>query len=93
MADRRPEIVAEVRRIFADELGREGPVELCHDLARDLGVDSVGAIILAVALEDHFRVTLSDTDAGSVVSVGDLVDLVERDLLSQSPLDTTDDTQ
>ncbi len=38
----------------------------------------MGAIVLAVNLEDRFRVKLSDEDAGAVVTVGDLVDLVGR---------------
>ncbi len=38
----------------------------------------MGAIVLAVALEDRFRVKLSDDDAASVVTVEDLVGLVER---------------
>jgi acyl carrier protein len=54
------------------------PAELHHELAKDLGVDSMGAIVLAVALEDRFRVKLSDEDAGAVVTVENLVDLVER---------------
>ena len=60
------------------ELEVPEPVERCHELAKDLGVDSMGAIVLAVALEDRFRLKLSDEDAGAVVTVGDLVDLVER---------------
>ena len=60
------------------ELEVPEPVELRHELAMDLGVDSMGAIVLAVALEDRFRVKLSDEDAGAVVTVEDLADLVER---------------
>ena len=86
MSDRKAEILAEIRRILATEVGREGPVEVSDDLARDLGVDSVGAIILAVGLEDRFRVKLADPDAGTVVTVGDLVDLVDRALaIDHSP--------
>ena len=60
------------------ELGLPDPVELHSELANDLGVDSMGAIVLAVALEDRFRVKLSDEDAGAVVTVEDLVALIER---------------
>ena len=84
MPDRRAEILAEVRRIFAAELERPGPVELTHELARDLGIDSVGAIVLAVGLEDRFRVKLAEDDAGTIATVGDLVDLVVRSLDEQS---------
>jgi acyl carrier protein len=76
--DLRAEILAEIRRVLSVELEVPEPVELRHELARDLGVDSMGAVVLAVALEDRYRVKLSDEDAGTVATVEDLVDLVER---------------
>ena len=78
MPDLRAEILAEIRRVFSVDLEVPGLVEPHHALARDLRVDSMGAIVLAVALEDRFRVTLSDAEAATVVTVSDLVDLVER---------------
>jgi acyl carrier protein len=78
MPDLRAEILAEIRRVVSVDLEVTEPVEPRHELARDLRVDSMGAIVLAVALEDRFRVKLSDEDAGAVVTVKDLVDLVER---------------
>jgi len=78
MPDPRAEILAEIRRVFSVDLEVPGLVEPHHALARDLRVDSMGAIVLAVALEDRFRVKLSDEDAAAVVTVKDLVDLVER---------------
>ena len=68
------EILAEIRRVFSGELEIPEPVELRHELAKDLGVDSMGAIVLAVGLEDRFRVKLSDEDAAAVVTVQDLVE-------------------
>jgi acyl carrier protein len=78
MPDLRAEILAEIRRVFAADLEVPEPVEPHHELGRDLRVDSMGAIVLAVALEDRFRVKLSDDDAAAVVTVKDLMDLVER---------------
>ena len=78
MPDLRAEILAEIRRVFSVDLEVPGPVEPHQELARDLRLDSMGAIVLAVALEDRFRVKLSDEDAAAVVTVKDLVDLVER---------------
>ncbi|OFV82438.1 MAG: hypothetical protein A2Y78_02070 [Acidobacteria bacterium RBG_13_68_16] len=78
MPDLRAEILDEVRQTLSAELEISEPVELHHGLARDLGMDSMGAIVLAVGLEDRFRIKLSDVDAGAVVTVKDLVDLVER---------------
>jgi acyl carrier protein len=75
--DLRAEILAEIRRVLAVELEVAAPVELHQELARDLRVDSMGALVLAVALEDRFRVKLAEEDA-TAVTVEDLVDLVER---------------
>jgi len=75
--DLRTEILAEIRRVLAVELEVAAPVELHQELARDLRVDSMGALVLAVALEDRFRVKLAEEDAAAV-TVKDLVDLVER---------------
>ena len=78
MPDLRAEILDEIRLTLSAELEITEPVELHHELAKDLGLDSMGAIILAVGLEDRFRVKLSDGDASGVATVKDLVDLVER---------------
>ena len=78
MPDLASEILAEIRRILATELQFARPVELEHELAGDLELDSVGAIVLAVGLEDRFRVRLSEADAGAAATVGDLVSVVAR---------------
>ena len=78
MNDLREEILGEIRRTVAADLELPGRVELHHALAADVQVDSIGAIVLAVALEDRFQVKLTGIEAGSVVSVEDLVDVVER---------------
>ena len=78
MTDLRKEILAEIRRALVVDLEFQGPVELRSELAADLQVDSVGTIVLAVALEDRFRVKLTGTDASAIVSVQDLVDVVEK---------------
>jgi len=69
-------VLAEIRRIFAAELEREEPVELKHDLLRELHVDSLAAIVIAVGLENRFRVKLTEEDTVGVVTVADLVERV-----------------
>jgi acyl carrier protein len=66
-------VLGELRRIFATELEREEPVELQHDLLRELHVDSLAAIVIAVGLENRFRVKLTEEDTVGVVTVADLV--------------------
>jgi len=72
------EVLSAVRRIFAEELQRQDPVELEHELGADLQLDSVQLLTLVVGLEDAFRVALAEEDAGEVRTVGDLVRLVAR---------------
>ncbi|MBK7860099.1 MAG: acyl carrier protein [Archangiaceae bacterium] len=69
-------VLAEIRRIFATELEREEPVEPAHELLAQLHVDSLAAIVIAVGLENRFRVKLSEEDTVGVVTVADLVERV-----------------
>jgi acyl carrier protein len=71
-------VLAEIRSIAEAELEHSGPVTHADDLVADLGVDSLGAIVLAVGLESHFRIRLQEQDAGTLTTVGDLVRLVQK---------------
>ena len=75
-APRRDEVLATIREIFRRELEREAPVNLGDQLLRDLELDSMGLTVLAVGLEDRFRVKLSEDDSAQVVTVSDLVERV-----------------
>ncbi|WP_420715203.1 acyl carrier protein [Corallococcus sp. BB11-1] len=68
--------MTEIRRIAREELEFEGVVEPSHDLLRDLQLDSLGLTVLAVGLENRFRVMLSEEDAQGVRTVEDLSRLV-----------------
>lgn len=72
------DVLGEIRRIAASELEIARPVEPSHELIRDLELDSLGLITLAVGLENRFRVKLSEEDAAQVVTVADLAGLVQR---------------
>jgi len=78
MAELEGEVVAEVRRILGEELEWKGAVEPSHDLLKDLQLDSLGLTVLAVGLENRFRVKLSEEDAAGVTTVADLAKLVSR---------------
>jgi len=77
-------VLAEVRRIFAAELERTEPVEPSHQLLGELHVDSLAAIVIAVGLENRFRVKLSEEDTVGVVTVADLVKRVAARVRSTS---------
>jgi acyl carrier protein len=72
------EVLDTIRSIARTELELEQPVQPGDDLLADLGLDSLGLTILAVGLENRFRVRLSQEDAVGVRTVGDLTQLVVR---------------
>jgi acyl carrier protein len=78
MAELEVDVVAEIRRILGEELEWKGTVEPAHDLLKDLQLDSLGITVLAVGLENRFRVKLSEEDAAGVLTVADLAKLVSR---------------
>ncbi|HLK99449.1 MAG TPA: acyl carrier protein [Myxococcaceae bacterium] len=76
MAELEREVMAEIRRILGEELEWKGSVEPSHDLLKDLQLDSLGLTVLAVGLENRFRVKLSEEDAVGLATVEDLTKLV-----------------
>jgi acyl carrier protein len=69
-------VLHEIRRIVSQELDWQGAVEPAHHLMRDLQLDSLGLTVLAVELENRFRIRLSMEDSVGVNTVGDLMRLV-----------------
>lgn len=68
-----------VKAIIANELNiDESKITLESSLSEDLGADSLDAVELIMALEDEFGVQVSDDDAQSIRTVGDIVALVEK---------------
>lgn len=82
MSDRILEVVAELAR---DKLGHQGPVATSTRLAEDLELDSIRLLTLAMEIEDRFRICLDEEEEAGVVTVGDLVALVERKLAARAP--------
>ena len=76
MAELEGEVVVEIRRILGEELEWKGAVRPSDDLLKDLQLDSLGLTVLAVGLENRFRVKLSEEDSVGVVTVADLARLV-----------------
>ena len=76
MGELEAEVVVEIRRILGEELEWTGSVEPTHELLKDLQLDSLGLTVLAVGLENRFRVKLSEEDAEGLSTVEDLARLV-----------------
>ncbi len=84
MADNELVVLFEIRRILSQELDWKGPVEPTHHLMRELQLDSLGLTVLAVELENRFRIRLSVEDSVGVSTVGDLMRLVASRTVQQS---------
>ena len=78
MSELKTEILEELRRIAKKELEFERTIEPAMTLKDDLQLDSMGMIIVAVGLENRFRVKLQEEDGGDLTTVADLLSLVER---------------
>ncbi len=74
MTPREAEVAAEIRRLARDELGL--PVDAADDEELASRLDSLALLSLVVAVEDRFRVALSDDDAATTRSLDDLARLV-----------------
>jgi acyl carrier protein len=71
-------VLEELRRIARVDLDYQGPLEPQLRLKEDLQLDSMAMIVVAVGLENRFRVKLDEGDAGALLTVEDLVRLVTR---------------
>jgi acyl carrier protein len=66
-----------VVKIVTKELRlKAGVVTLESDLRKDLGVDSLDALEIVVALEDHFKMEMPTTTHENINTVQDVVDAV-----------------
>jgi len=72
------EVLAEIRRIARQELGFRGSVEPEHRLVADLQLDSMTMTVLGVALEDRFRVILTDVPPEELTTVRGLAACISR---------------
>lgn len=79
------DVVAEIARVAREELGLPREVQPGDDLVTDVQLDSVGLLTLAVALEDRFRVALTEEDAAGVRTVAELAALVLRRRSPEAP--------
>ena len=78
------DVLAEIRAVAAAQLDLEREVQPDDDLTRDLALDSLRLITLAVALEDHFRIEVAEEESARVRTVSDLCQLVVRHVRASS---------
>ncbi len=71
-------IFERVKEMIKEELNvPEEKITLQARLAEDLGADSIDAVELIMNVEDEFDIQVSDEQAQSIKTVGDLVKYIE----------------
>ena len=74
------EILAGIAAVAREHLGWDGELLPELRLAEELRLDSLRLLTLAVEVENRFRVCLDPADEASIVTVGDLVAAIRRQL-------------
>ncbi|MGI6787092.1 MAG: acyl carrier protein [Acholeplasmataceae bacterium] len=72
-------VFEKLKNMIVSDLGvSESKVTLDARLSEDLGIDSIDAVEIIMFIEDEYNVSVSDEDAFSLKTVGDLVKYVEN---------------
>jgi acyl carrier protein len=64
--------IVDVLKVDVEELGSD------RRIREDLGADSLDSVTLVMALEDEFGGSITDSDAQSLATVGDVVTYISR---------------
>jgi acyl carrier protein len=68
-----------VKQILTNRLGiATEDIRLGAELADDLGMDSLDAVELSIAIERQFAIAISDEQVAKLRTVDDIVQLVQR---------------
>ena len=77
MAHERSEIVKAIAQIINEESGVDAArVVEGASFAADLDIDSLDLLSITTHIEEHFNITIADTQATALRTVGEAVDLV-----------------
>ncbi|MBM3994802.1 MAG: hypothetical protein FJ303_11715 [Planctomycetes bacterium] len=69
-----------IELLEADTGGNFAKVDDAQNLRTDLGLDSVDVVSVVSQVERRFRIRLSQPELEKVVTVGDVLDLLQRKL-------------
>jgi acyl carrier protein len=80
------EIRKEVKKLVAEITERE-PEEVSDaaSFIEDLGIDSLMAIEMLVAVDKKYKIEISEEEFGKIKNVNDAVELVQRHLAQTAP--------
>ena len=79
------EILEKVKAIIVEQLGvADTAVTMEASFIDDLGADSLDIVELVMAIEEEFDIEIPDSDAEKVVTVGDVVDYIKENAITES---------
>ena len=79
----REDVLAGTIQVIATCLGEQPEsITLQSSLREDLAADSLDSVEIIMALEEKFGVELAEESARGLLTVGDLVDLLEKEIMS-----------
>lgn len=68
-----------VAELLATHLGIDAStVTMESEIVKDLGADSLDVVQLLMDMEDNFGIVVSEDDAASLKTVGDIVNLIAK---------------
>ncbi len=68
-----------VKNMLVEKLGvAEGKVTLESEIIKDLGADSLDLVEMLLSLEENFGVTVTDEQTESIVTVKDIVEIIDN---------------
>jgi acyl carrier protein len=71
-------IFEKVKAIIVEQLGVEADdVTMESSFVEDLGADSLDIVELIMSMEDQFKITIPDTEAENITTVGSAVKYIE----------------
>ncbi len=80
-------VLAEIAEVARTHLAWTGPLSRDMPLVETFGLDSVRQLTLIMEIENRFRIRLDEQDEASLVTVGDLLDLIGRRIADRPPHD------
>lgn len=68
-----------LKSIISDQLGVDSSdIEMESSFIEDLGADSLDVVELVMALEEEFEIEIDDEAAGTIVSVQNAMDYIDK---------------
>ena len=81
----RDQITVRVKKVVAEQLGvDESQVTDTADFIDNLGADSLDTVELVMGFEEEFKLEISDEDAETIKTPGDIVTYIENRLKTPS---------